>query len=203
VFGEANKRVQAIAHDPFRAAETNSPKKVGGRAWNLPTPLAKARPKRSSDPDGEDSRRDRRGRRGVLGGGGRDLHRSRFQQLPWSTESVSLKIPPQSRLQSMDPTHPDRLVENVTAPSAGGFPGPDGEVRLRMRLPFRTGSSQWLSEKARSIMRCLQAMVVDPSDHCRNRGRGRNRDRNRFLFWLAPGPHRLLKLHGRVVSTPQ
>ncbi|MGI6303738.1 MAG: hypothetical protein ACOX52_22160 [Verrucomicrobiota bacterium] len=41
----------------------------------------------------------------------------------------------------MEPTHPDRLVENVTAPSAGGFPGPDGEVRLRMRLPFRTGSS--------------------------------------------------------------
>ncbi|MGI6304088.1 MAG: hypothetical protein ACOX52_24025 [Verrucomicrobiota bacterium] len=40
----------------------------------------------------------------------------------------------------MEPTHPDRLVENVTAPSAGGFPGPDGEVRLRMRLPFRTGS---------------------------------------------------------------
>ena len=44
----------------------------------------------------------------------------------------------------MEPTHPDRLVENVTAPSAGGFPGPDGEVRLRMRLPFRTGSSKEL-----------------------------------------------------------
>ncbi|MGI6300378.1 MAG: hypothetical protein ACOX52_04870 [Verrucomicrobiota bacterium] len=28
----------------------------------------------------------------------------------------------------MEPTHPDRLVENATAPSAGGFPGPDGEV---------------------------------------------------------------------------
>ena len=41
----------------------------------------------------------------------------------------------------MEPTHPDRLVENVTAPSAGGFPGPEGEVRLRMRLPFRTTSS--------------------------------------------------------------
>ncbi|MGI6301474.1 MAG: hypothetical protein ACOX52_10515 [Verrucomicrobiota bacterium] len=41
----------------------------------------------------------------------------------------------------MEPTHPDRLVENVTAPSAGGFLGPDGVVRLRMRLPFRTGSS--------------------------------------------------------------
>ncbi|MGI6300785.1 MAG: hypothetical protein ACOX52_06985 [Verrucomicrobiota bacterium] len=40
----------------------------------------------------------------------------------------------------MEPIHPDRLVENVTAPSAGGFPGPDREVRLRMRLPFRTGS---------------------------------------------------------------
>ncbi|MGI6300761.1 MAG: hypothetical protein ACOX52_06865 [Verrucomicrobiota bacterium] len=43
----------------------------------------------------------------------------------------------------MEPTHPDRLVGNVTAPSAGGFPGPDGEVRLRMRLPFRTGSTYW------------------------------------------------------------
>ncbi len=53
--------------------------------------------------------------------GERDLHWSRFQQLPWSTESVSLKITPKSRLQSMEPTHPDRLVENVTAPSAGGF----------------------------------------------------------------------------------
>ncbi|MGI6303299.1 MAG: hypothetical protein ACOX52_19880 [Verrucomicrobiota bacterium] len=41
----------------------------------------------------------------------------------------------------MEPTHPDRLVENVTAPSAGGFPGPDGEVRSRMRLPLRTTSS--------------------------------------------------------------
>ena len=28
----------------------------------------------------------------------------------------------------MEPTHPDKLVENVTAPSAGGFPGPDREV---------------------------------------------------------------------------
>ncbi|MGI6303993.1 MAG: hypothetical protein ACOX52_23540 [Verrucomicrobiota bacterium] len=44
----------------------------------------------------------------------------------------------------MEPTHPDRLVENVTAPSAGGFPCPDGEVRLRMRLPFRTGSSSFV-----------------------------------------------------------
>ncbi|MGI6301699.1 MAG: hypothetical protein ACOX52_11675 [Verrucomicrobiota bacterium] len=41
----------------------------------------------------------------------------------------------------MEPTHPDKLVENATATSAGGFLGPDGEVRLRMRLPFRTTSS--------------------------------------------------------------
>ncbi|MGI6300690.1 MAG: hypothetical protein ACOX52_06510 [Verrucomicrobiota bacterium] len=40
----------------------------------------------------------------------------------------------------MEPTHPDRLVGNATSSSAGGPPGPDGEVRLRMRLPFRTGS---------------------------------------------------------------
>ncbi len=64
----------------------------------------------------------------------------------------------------MEPTHPDRLVENVTAPSAGGFPGPDGEVRLRIRLPFRTGSSETLSEK------------VNPKQ---DRGRGRYRSRYR------------------------
>ncbi|MDD8045155.1 MAG: hypothetical protein PHF14_01685, partial [Verrucomicrobiota bacterium] len=47
-----------------------------------------ASPLTFSDSDGEVSRRDRRGRRGVLGGRKRDLHRSRFQQLLWSTESV-------------------------------------------------------------------------------------------------------------------
>ncbi|MGI6304203.1 MAG: hypothetical protein ACOX52_24610 [Verrucomicrobiota bacterium] len=31
----------------------------------------------------------------------------------------------------MEPTHPDRVVENVTAPSAGGSPGPDGENSRR------------------------------------------------------------------------
>jgi hypothetical protein len=30
----------------------------------------------------------------------------------------------------MEPTHPDRLVENVAAPSAGGFPDGHGEDRL-------------------------------------------------------------------------
>ena len=70
------------------------------------------------------------------------------------------------------------------------------------------------SEKARSFMRRLQAMVADQSDHCLNRGRGRlnrlnrlnrvNRvNRNRFLLWLAPGPHGPLKLHCRVGSAPQ
>ncbi len=63
--------------------------------------FARSRPKRSSDPDGEVSRRDRRGRRGVLGGEGLTLE-------PYSTtalvycESVSLKITPKSRLQSMN-----------------------------------------------------------------------------------------------------
>ena len=32
----------------------------------------------------------------------------------------------------MEPTHPDRLVENVTASSAGGFPGPDGKARAAL-----------------------------------------------------------------------
>ncbi|MGI6302690.1 MAG: hypothetical protein ACOX52_16770 [Verrucomicrobiota bacterium] len=60
----------------------------------------------------------------------------------------------------MEPTHPDRLVENVTAPSAGGFPDPDGEVMLRMRLPFRTSSSKGILPLAtystRIIVRSLQ-----------------------------------------------
>ena len=33
----------------------------------------------------------------------------------------------------MEPTYSDRLVENVTAPSAGGFPDPDREVSRRDR----------------------------------------------------------------------
>ncbi|MGI6302455.1 MAG: hypothetical protein ACOX52_15570 [Verrucomicrobiota bacterium] len=57
----------------------------------------------------------------------------------------------------MEPTHPDRLVENVTAPSAGGFPGPDGEVRLRMRLPFRTGSCFAIDLFGRPIPRCAES----------------------------------------------
>ncbi|MGI6302316.1 MAG: hypothetical protein ACOX52_14875 [Verrucomicrobiota bacterium] len=40
----------------------------------------------------------------------------------------------------MDPTHPHNQVENATASSAGGFPGLDGEVRLRILLPFRMTS---------------------------------------------------------------
>jgi len=28
----------------------------------------------------------------------------------------------------MEPSHPDKLVENATAPSAGGFPDPAGKV---------------------------------------------------------------------------
>ncbi|MGI6300287.1 MAG: hypothetical protein ACOX52_04390 [Verrucomicrobiota bacterium] len=48
--------------------------------------------------------------------------------------------PPKVGCRAWNLPTPDRLVENVTAPSAGGFPDPGGEVRLRMRLPFRTGS---------------------------------------------------------------
>ncbi len=54
-----------------------------GQVENATAPSAGGFP----DPNGEVSRRDRRGRRGVLGGG-RDLHQSRFQQLPWSAQTV-------------------------------------------------------------------------------------------------------------------
>ncbi|MGI6303272.1 MAG: hypothetical protein ACOX52_19730 [Verrucomicrobiota bacterium] len=43
----------------------------------------------------------------------------------------------------MKPTHPDRQVENDTAPSApsaGDSPDGYGEGRLGKRKPFRTGS---------------------------------------------------------------
>ncbi|MGI6300672.1 MAG: hypothetical protein ACOX52_06420 [Verrucomicrobiota bacterium] len=72
----------------------------------------------------------------------------------------------------MEPTHPDRLVENVTAPSAGGFPGPDGEVRLRMRLPFRMASSQ--DENATAPLRlCAIPPVPDGenAEHAKRRNR--------------------------------
>src|SRR5690606_37515201 len=36
------------------------------------------------------------------------LHRSRFQQLPWSAETIYLKIRPKGRVQSLEPTQPDR-----------------------------------------------------------------------------------------------
>ncbi|MGI6302602.1 MAG: hypothetical protein ACOX52_16310 [Verrucomicrobiota bacterium] len=49
----------------------------------------------------------------------------------------------------MDPTHPDRLVENVTAPSAGGFPGPDGKA-----LPFRIRMGRYPAEIAEA-QRCI------------------------------------------------
>ncbi|MGI6304101.1 MAG: hypothetical protein ACOX52_24090 [Verrucomicrobiota bacterium] len=79
---------------PFDTETDSDPTLILLRHGLFGQALARGYPKRSSDPDGEVSRRDRRGRRGVLGGGKRDLHRSRFQQLPWSTESVSLKITP-------------------------------------------------------------------------------------------------------------
>ncbi|MGI6303223.1 MAG: hypothetical protein ACOX52_19485 [Verrucomicrobiota bacterium] len=41
----------------------------------------------------------------------------------------------------MEPTHPDRLVDNATAPSAGGSPDGLGEGRLGRRRPFRTTTS--------------------------------------------------------------
>ena len=61
------------------------------------------------------------------------------------------KSPEKYRRLSMEPTHPDKLVENVTAPSAGGFPGPDGEVGLRMRLFFRTTSGEGMKESVLEV----------------------------------------------------
>jgi len=55
---------------------------------------------------------------------------------------MSTRFPRKCRRQSLiGTTHPHGQVENATAPSAGGSPDGNGEVRLRMRLPFRTTSS--------------------------------------------------------------
>ncbi|MGI6302535.1 MAG: hypothetical protein ACOX52_15970 [Verrucomicrobiota bacterium] len=95
------------------------------------------------DPDGEDSRRGAEAQRRR--GGGREFRDT--LELFSATDLVCWqRITPTPPLkkgldQGLDPTHPDWQFENVTAPSAGGFPGPDGEVRLRMRLFFRTGSN--------------------------------------------------------------
>jgi hypothetical protein len=40
----------------------------------------------------------------------------------------------------MDPTHPDRLVENVTAPSAGGFPDGEGGWKVKGNQESHEGS---------------------------------------------------------------
>ncbi|HCF95032.1 MAG TPA: hypothetical protein DEW46_08220 [Verrucomicrobia bacterium] len=53
-------------------------------------------------------------------------HWSRFQQLPWSAETIDLTIYPTGRVQSQEPTQPDGQAGNATASSAGGFPDPDG-----------------------------------------------------------------------------
>ena len=54
----------------------------------------------------------------------------------------------------MEPTHPDRLVENVTAPSAGGSPDPDGKAATFSDNPslatehFRYGCSEVVGPEA-------------------------------------------------------
>ena len=70
------------------------------------------------------------------------LHRSRFQQLPWSSETIYLKICPKGRVQSLEPTQPDRQAGNPTAPtapSAGNSPDPDGKGLA----PLRSRRSLW------------------------------------------------------------
>jgi hypothetical protein len=102
--------------------------------------------------------------------------------------SATPKNTPKGRDLSIEPTHTRDQVENATAPSAGGAPDPDGDDSRRDRRGRRgvwgggNAASRRSSEKGRFLMRLLQAMVADQSDHCLNRGRGRNRDRNRFLF---------------------
>ena len=54
----------------------------------------------------------------------------------------------------MEPTHPDKLVENATAPSAGGSPDGDGEDSRRGAEALRVGSGGQGMQK-HGICHCL------------------------------------------------
>jgi len=64
----------------------------------------------------------------VFGEGGKRLTSEPFSTTALVYRNDMTAPPKKSRLQSMELTHPDRLVENATAPSAGGFPDPDGKA---------------------------------------------------------------------------
>ncbi|MGI6299819.1 MAG: hypothetical protein ACOX52_01990 [Verrucomicrobiota bacterium] len=88
---------------------------------------------------GRVSRRERRERRERwgIGRGGMQLHRSSYQPLPCPVEKVYLKIPQKCWVQTIEPTHLHRQVENATAPSAGNSPDGDGKFWMGKRIPFR------------------------------------------------------------------
>ena len=59
---------------------------------------------------------------------------------------------------NIGPTHFHGQIENATAPSAGGSPDGNGEIRLGKRLPFRAGSgSGWggLPQRSQRAQRCI------------------------------------------------
>ena len=129
----------------------SSPKKYGSGRWPYPPPWPSRKRHRALcgrlSGSGwwgipQRSQRAQRSQR-IDWKGGMQFHRSYFLQLPWSSENGFFQYPPPKSMdQGVGPIPPHGQVENVTAPSAGDSPGPDGEVGLRMRLPFRTAFSE-------------------------------------------------------------
>ncbi|MGI6301857.1 MAG: hypothetical protein ACOX52_12500 [Verrucomicrobiota bacterium] len=113
-----------------------------GQVENVTAPSAGDSP----GPDGGVSRRDRRGRRGrrgLIGKGECSCIEAFFcNYLGLQKTDFSNILPQKVWIRALPLRPPHGQVENVTAPSAGDSPGPDGEVGLRMRLPFRTAFSE-------------------------------------------------------------
>ncbi len=88
------------------------------------------------------SQRAQGSQRGI--GGGMQLRRSGFMQLPWSAQNGFHQNPPpiKARITGMDLTHsPPSQVENATTPLREALRMGMGGGRSGKRLPFRTDSS--------------------------------------------------------------
>ncbi|MGI6303620.1 MAG: hypothetical protein ACOX52_21555 [Verrucomicrobiota bacterium] len=137
--------IRAVFPNCLGLQKTVFPRRVGirvltlihshGQVENATAPSAGGSP----NPDGEDSRRDRRGRRGVLGGRECSYIRAVFRNCLGLQKTV---FPRRVGIRVLTLIHSHGQVENATAPSAGGSPNPDGEARLGTRQPFRKTSSE-------------------------------------------------------------
>ena len=99
-------------------------------------------------PDGEVSRRGAEAQRGDRGCGKYRSVRTVFSNCLGKQETPPPSIPRIGMRQDIDPTHPNNLVENATAFSAGGSPAPRwGGLAQRYRACIIFVSGLRLSEK--------------------------------------------------------